>query len=311
MNGEHGGEDDRPEAGDGPSPRLASARRWLERHGRWLLAGYWLALAVGTHWPNLSLMPEQDEPWVFEDVLKTDKLFHAMGFGGLMALLILAEVGGRGRPWARRCGAALVVGVVYAVLDELTQGLVPGREVNLADVVSNLLAVVGVYLLAVLPAERAEPRKPPRTLLWLLGLSLPALGALALSPAVMHQARAWARALSDGARSSVHPFDHVMHGVLAVALSVVVIVVWPMSSRRPRRSAAWALAVLILAGPALEVVQHYTGRSVQWQDALAHAIGVLLAMMWWAARLSCSPSLRASAGPAGRGAAAPGIGPSG
>jgi VanZ family protein len=275
-----------------------------------VLAGYWLALALGTHWPYLPVDAEPPEPWVFQDVLKPDKLMHAAGFGGLMALLILAGVGGRGRPWARRCGVALMVGGVYAIADELTQGFSPGRSVNAGDAVTNLLAVFGVYLLAMLPAERAEPGRAPRTLWWMLGLSLPVLGVLALSPTVMRWVRAWAQALANGGPESIHPFDHILHGVLAVALSVVVIVAWPMASRRPRRAAFGALLALILAGPGLEVVQHYTGRSVQWQDALAHEIGVLLAMMWWAARLSCSPGLRASCGPAGRGTVAPGIGPS-
>lgn len=272
-------------------------RGLVVRHARVLLAVYGLCLVVGTHWPNLSLIAPREEPWVFEDVLKFDKVLHATGFSGLMVLLILSEVGGRGRPWARRCGAALIVGVVFALVDELTQGWVPGRTVNLSDILTNLLAMVGVYVLAMLPGEQPEPSRAPRSLIWALGMSLPVLAVLSLSPGVMRLAVAWKRALLNSDADHLHPADHVLHGVLAVVLSVVVIVVWPMASHRPRRSGFFALLLLILAGPVLEVTQHYTGRSVQWQDELAHAIGVLLAMMWWAARLSCSPGLRASDDP--------------
>lgn len=278
---------------------------WLERHARWVLAVYTVLLVLGTHWPNLELVLPPEQPHPLHQVLRLDKVFHVVGFGGLMLLLILAGLGGRGRPWAGRCAVALGIGVVFSLVDELTQGLMAGREVSVTDIVTNLIALLGVYILALLPAER-EPRPAPRGLAVGVTVSLPLLVLLGLSPAVI----SWAIALKDTVLGDgpghLHPIDHIGHGVMATALAVVVFVVWPMASRRPRRSAGLALLALFASAPLLEVAQHFTGRSPQWQDVLAHDIGLLLAMIWWAARLSWSPGLRE---PAPGTAAATGISP--
>lgn len=277
--------------------RAARAWAWLARHARPVLGVYWVCLVLGTHWPNLSIVAPAEDPGPLNDVLKLDKVLHAVGFGGLMVLLILAGLGGRGRPWAGRCGVALAIGLTFAVLDEWSQGLVVGRTVNASDMVTNLLAMLGVYLVAVLPSAR-EPGRDPRRLRWALWLSLPVLAVVALSPWVIATAIRWKVAVMGKSTSEAYRLDHIGHGVMSAVLSVVVIVVWPMASRRPRRAGAAAVAILVLAGPGLEVVQHFTGRSVEWEDALAHGIGVLLAMMWWAARLSFSKRLREPADPA-------------
>ncbi len=263
---------------------------WLDRHARLVLAGYWVLLAAGTHWPNLRVLDPPQDPSPLHDVLKPDKLWHVIGFGGLMVLLLLAGLGGRNRPWRGRCAIALLIAVVYSVVDELTQGLMPGRTVNASDLVTNLIVVLGVYLLAVLPDERGrDPGPPPRKLRIGLVVALPVLAVLALSPWVMARLLELKNGPLGMGPVQLHPLDWIGHGVLASIISVVVILAWPMASRRPRRAAAAALGVLLLAGPGLEVAQHFSGRSVEWEDALAHAIGVLLAMMWWAARLRPPP----------------------
>lgn len=279
---------------------------WLGRYARPLLATYVVCLVMGTHWPNLEIIPPPEQPHPLHSILKLDKVWHVIGFGGLMVLLILAEVGGRGRPWTWRCVSALVVGVVFSITDELTQGLMPGREVSASDLVTNLLVVLGVYLLALLPAER-EPTPVPNGIRLAVWLSLPVLGLLMLWPNVTQATIHWL--WNQGVRlSHLHMLDEIAHGVVSSGLSVAVFVMWPMASRRPRRSAAMAIGLLALSGPGVEVAQHFSGRGAQWQDVLAHAIGLLLAMMWWAARLSWSPRLREPATPPSP-AAAPGMSP--
>lgn len=271
---------------------------WLERHARIVLPVYATCMVLGTHWPNLQFIPPPEDPTPLHGVLKLDKVLHTAGFGGLMVLLILAGIGGRERSWMSRCAVALGIGVVYAFVDEITQGLMAGRVVSLTDIVINLIAMLGVYLLALLPAER-EPRPAPRGLKVMLAVSLPVLGLLALSPAVMVWAVQKKNELLGTDFTHLHPIDQIAHGVLATVLAVVIFVVWPMASRRPRRAAAITLLILFAGAPLLEVVQHFIGRSAQWQDVLAHDIGLLLAMMWWAARLSWSPGLREPATIAG------------
>lgn len=267
------------------------ARGRLARHARWLLWVYWLALALGTHWPELQVVPEPAEPGPLDPILRPDKLLHFAAFSGLMVLLVMSGLGARGRSWTGSCGVALVIGLAYAVVDELTQGLSKGREVDISDLLTNAIAVLGVYILALLPADR-EPRKVPRKVKWALAIGTPLVMVVVLAPGGM----VWAVLLKEwitGEDSlSPHPHDYIIHGLFGLVVSVAAIVIWPMTSRRPRRAAVVALPALLLMAPAIEIAQHYTGRSVEEADALSHAIGVFMAMIWWAVRLTRSPELR-------------------
>ncbi len=263
---------------------------WLDRQAWWVLWVYGLCLLAGTHWPNLEIIPPAENPGPLQHVIKLDKVWHVLGFGGLMVLLILAGLGGRRRSWAGRCGVAWLLGLGYAVLDEWTQGFMAGRTISGSDLVTNLIAMTGVTLLALLP-KRWGAHRSPRGLRVVLVLLFPVLGVLALSAGLMDRLNKWL--WNEGYRiGHLHPYDWIVHGVVSTGLSVALIAVWPMASRRPRRAALLLLVMLTLSAPALEVAQHYSGRGVEWQDVLSHEIGVLLAMMWWTARLLLSPRLR-------------------
>jgi putative peptidoglycan lipid II flippase len=95
-----------------------------------VLSVYWLALAVGSHWPRLDFSRMTG---IGHDALPLglDKWLHVLGYAGLAFLATLANLGGgTGRAGGPRRAAVLVV---YAALDELTQGFFAGREVGLAD----------------------------------------------------------------------------------------------------------------------------------------------------------------------------------
>jgi hypothetical protein len=105
---------------------------------------YWVALAVGTHWPRITLP--------FDGAGGIDKVLHFSAFAGLAFLLALAV-----RQW-RPLGllqylllaAALLI---YGAIDEATQLLVPGRSCELADWLADAAgAVAGLATFAV--AER-------------------------------------------------------------------------------------------------------------------------------------------------------------
>jgi len=138
---------------------------------------------------------------------------------------------------------------------------------------------------------RTVRKRTPTWLAWLIVLLLPLLGVALLLPEVM----AWLRGIKDvvlgGGRAGVHPADYVIHGLMAMGLAVLVIVAWPMSSTRPRLHAAAALLVLLALAPLIEIVQHYTGRGLEAEDARSHIIGVNVAMVWWAFTLTRSPHL--------------------
>jgi len=104
-----------------------------------------LALAVGTHWPRLEIdLGGAPAP---------DKLLHAGAFG--LVTLLLWMTG-----WIRRPRTLLLVGLAWAALDEITQG-VPGlsRTVSIHDALASAvgvtLATAIVWAIDEVPARRA------------------------------------------------------------------------------------------------------------------------------------------------------------
>jgi putative peptidoglycan lipid II flippase len=244
------------------------------------LALYWPALAAGTHWPNLPMPEAPAHP--LDAVLQLDKVIHVLAFGGLMLLVLHSSLSVPGRPWSVRCVVALAISLAYAVLDEWTQGFMAGRTVSLADLVTNALAILGVYLVARQPKRQAKPKRIG-VAFWLAIAVLPLALFTLLSPWMMDQLVSLKRAIIPPGLLPFRRLDYISHGVGAFVASLVIIKLWPGTSKRPRRDTALALLLLILSGPGVEVLQHFTGRGVQGLDVLGHSIGVLIAMILWAA----------------------------
>ncbi len=100
----------------GTPPRLSpTAAGGLTRGVRWLLGGYWLILVAATHSPQIST---DDLPGVAG--LPFDKLMHGLAFAGLAALLTWSRWW-RERSWRFNALAAVGVGLVYGVVEEVTQ----------------------------------------------------------------------------------------------------------------------------------------------------------------------------------------------
>ncbi len=108
---------------------LRSRRPW-----RVAFVVYVLMLTVGTHWPRLQLGTEE--------VPVSDKLVHAAAFG--MLALLLMQTG-----WVRRRWLAAVMAAIWAVVDELSQGI-PwlGRTVRVDDVLAGLCGILTVLMVA-------------------------------------------------------------------------------------------------------------------------------------------------------------------
>ncbi|MHC4764993.1 MAG: hypothetical protein ACYTF2_07790 [Planctomycetota bacterium] len=92
------------------------------------LVVYALVLTVGTHWPALALgSEEQPAP---------DKLLHMLAFGGLAVLLWRSR-------WVRPLWLVVLLAVVWAAVDELTQGIpVLRRWVSWQDMVAGQMGVI-------------------------------------------------------------------------------------------------------------------------------------------------------------------------
>ncbi len=74
-----------------------------------------------------------------------DKVFHAVVFALLGITLALNA--DRSRRWSVRHGVLLAAGVSWAVLDELHQSMVPGRDCSALDLLADLVGLSVAFLL--------------------------------------------------------------------------------------------------------------------------------------------------------------------
>ncbi len=99
---------------------------------RRLFVVYTLALLTATHWPDLQVHGPVD---------RSDLYIHFMAFSGWAALLGLSGLVGRS------AGRLLLIGLVFAVLDESTQPLFR-RQFDWLDLAANaggvLMGTVGM-----------------------------------------------------------------------------------------------------------------------------------------------------------------------
>jgi VanZ family protein len=124
---------------------------WFRRLATIALAGYWLVMFTGTHWPNLSLAAYPEN---------TDKALHLTGYAGfgfLLALWFSVRPTNQGsRPLGRAflplkdCLWILAVVVGYSIFDEVSQPPF-GRTCDFWDAVADWgggLIGVGAFTLA-------------------------------------------------------------------------------------------------------------------------------------------------------------------
>lgn len=254
-----------------PTPYPGSAR------SRIVLAGYWLLLATSTHFPSSAFGPYEgrapDDPFI---LFQHDKASHLIGFGGLALLLILARpLGARKGPILNTLAAAGIA-LAYAPLDEFTQGIVGHRHVSWSDLLANVLAILGITMLALTP-RHAPP--PPGTSArrglgaFAGGLSLLALGGLLLAIT----------------RTTGRQAD-ALHLFAAAALAITLLRRPPIVSGRPRMSAALIGAGVGLTLVGTEVVQAFARLPFSRTEVMFGAIGLLIAMAGWSLRLAFGPA---------------------
>ena len=100
--------------------------------------------------PPLELFPHQD------------KLFHMIEFGGLgLALVVNADLFGKKSKKFRM----IYTGVAWALLDELHQSFVPGRDCSLQDVFADVAGLlIGVLLFSYICTKMIRRVSSPQIL---------------------------------------------------------------------------------------------------------------------------------------------------
>ncbi len=120
----------------------------MPRVAWWLLAAAWAGLIF---W--LSSSPDaRGGAGLLDLVPWGDKLAHATAFGVLGAFLYLAS---------GRAGLAFALSVLYGVSDELHQMFVPGRSVDVFDLLADALGAAAFVLLVRYLTQRRDPRPNP------------------------------------------------------------------------------------------------------------------------------------------------------
>lgn len=71
------------------------------------------------------------------------KAAHLVLYFVLVMLLCGCQLGGRKRPWL-----ALVLAIVFSIVDEATKPLIPGRHCDVEDILLNDVGVVLGYIVA-------------------------------------------------------------------------------------------------------------------------------------------------------------------
>lgn len=95
------------------------------------LLAYWVLIFIGTHLPVAS-MP---------NISGNDKLLHFGAFGGLAFLVAWALPTREGKALQRGLWTlAIIIG--YAMADELTQKLIPGRTCSLGDFIADSIGAM-------------------------------------------------------------------------------------------------------------------------------------------------------------------------
>lgn len=240
---------------------------------RVVLFVYWATLAALTHWPSLSVVetPERtaDDPY---RLLQHDKPVHMLAFGGLALLIILARPFGKHRTAKANALIAAGVALVYAVLDETTQGFAADRTVSHSDLLANFLGITGVLLLALTPTFDMQATRwvHPRSAVRMIAY----LGAFAFGCALLAATRMVGRE------------TYVIHAVVATWITLSLLRGTPITPRSPRLSAllvCGAVAATVALG---EIAQGFSGMRFSQSEVLYGEIGLLVAMALWSARLA-------------------------
>jgi len=144
------------------SPPIPRRFMTSQRIATVLLIGYWIAMFVGTHIPiHPGEFPHL--PRTLGGILPLDKVLHFSGYFGLGFLLAWVFIGSA-KPRLRTLAGILLIALIYAAMDELTQDLVETRSSDvmdwLADSAGAAAGLLAYVLWNVRKRRRDESRRP-------------------------------------------------------------------------------------------------------------------------------------------------------
>ena len=118
------------------------------------LAIYWVALAIGTHWPRLHIFAQTGEGL---SGLALDKPVHFAAYAVLTLLIFRASPAGPNSRLITNLAVTALIAAAYSFLDEWSQQWAQ-RSFSAGDLGANLLGVLGTFVaLVILRAQATGP----------------------------------------------------------------------------------------------------------------------------------------------------------
>jgi len=110
-------------------------------------------IALALYWPALFVSAHIPVPAPIQGAGVSDKSLHFLAYLTLVFLLWFAVSGIRRVSWRiSRPWLVLLTLVIYGIIDEILQGLVPGRSPDVMDFVADMTgALTGMILFTILP----------------------------------------------------------------------------------------------------------------------------------------------------------------
>jgi VanZ family protein len=118
---------------------------WCKPFAKYLLAAWVLAVIIVSsipHLPTLKIHTAKSD-------IRLDYLIHFCEYG-IMALMAFLSFAGKDFKMNYKRWILLTVGLIlFAILDELHQKLIPGRSFNIKDILSNISGILAVLVFCI------------------------------------------------------------------------------------------------------------------------------------------------------------------
>jgi VanZ family protein len=118
---------------------------WCKPFAKYLLAAWVLAVIIVSsipHLPTLKIHTAKSD-------IRLDYLIHFCEYG-IMALMAFLSFAGKDFKMNYKRWILLTMGLIlFAILDELHQKLIPGRSFNIKDILSNISGILAVLVFCI------------------------------------------------------------------------------------------------------------------------------------------------------------------
>jgi VanZ family protein len=118
---------------------------WVKKYARYFLVCWLLIIIVVSSLPSVPVLKIHTE----KNEIRLDYLFHFGEYGILAFLTFLSFTGEKFKMSWKKYILITAALILFAILDEAHQKLIPGRSFNIMDIMSNVAGIVGALIFCV------------------------------------------------------------------------------------------------------------------------------------------------------------------